>query len=84
MNRNNLAGFIFISPWIIGFLLFSGAPVLYSFAISAFRWNLISTPTFIGFDNYITLFKDPLFYQSIKVTLLTHCSAYRYKLLLHY
>ncbi|MBD3921061.1 sugar ABC transporter permease [Paenibacillus sp. PR3] len=68
MKRNNLAGFIFISPWIIGFLLFTGAPVLYSFAISAFRWNLISSPEFIGFDNYVTMFHDSLFYKSLSIT----------------
>jgi multiple sugar transport system permease protein len=70
MKTNNLAGFLFISPWIIGFLLFTGGPVLYSFAISAFQWDLMTTPTFIGFDNYKALLKDPLFFQSVKVTLI--------------
>ncbi|CAH1216293.1 Lactose transport system permease protein LacF [Paenibacillus plantiphilus] len=70
MKQNNLAGYLFISPWIIGFLFFTGAPVLYTFAISGFQWDLMSTPTFIGLDNYVKMFKDPLFYQSVKVTLI--------------
>lgn len=70
MKTNNLAGFLFISPWIIGFLLFTGGPVLYSFVISAFQWDLMTTPTFIGIDNYKSMLKDPLFFQSVKVTLI--------------
>lgn len=63
-------GYVFISPWIIGFLLFMLAPLVGVILISFMRWDLISSPKWIGFENYKELFSDPLFWQSIKVTLL--------------
>jgi multiple sugar transport system permease protein len=49
---------IFISPWVIGFLLFRGLPILASMAISFTKYNVASPPVFIGLDNYIDLFGD--------------------------
>lgn len=49
-------GWAFLSPWIIGFILFSGFPIIFSFILSLTRWNLLGTPKFIGFENYATLF----------------------------
>jgi multiple sugar transport system permease protein len=57
-------------PWIIGFIFFTGGPILSVFGLSLTDWSLISTPHFIGLDNYQTMLHDPLFYQSVKVTLL--------------
>lgn len=51
------AGWSFISPWVIGFLLFSGVPIILSFFLSLTKWNLIGNPRFVGFDNYRTLFE---------------------------
>ena len=46
------AGWAFLSPWIIGFLLFSGFPILFSFFLSLTKWNLMGTPKFVGLQNY--------------------------------
>lgn len=50
-----VAGWSFLSPWIIGFLVFSGFPILFSFYLSLTKWNLLGQPQFVGFKNYIDL-----------------------------
>jgi multiple sugar transport system permease protein len=63
-----LTGYLFISPWIIGFTVFTLGPFVASLALSFMEWNLIKAPEFIGLDNYVALANDPLFWQSLKVT----------------
>jgi len=62
--------YIFISPWIIGFLIFTAFPVISSLILSFNQYDGISPMEFVGFDNYKELFKDELFYRSIKTTFL--------------
>jgi multiple sugar transport system permease protein len=50
------AGWAFLSPWIVGFFLFSGFPIVFSFLLSLTKWNLLGSPKFVGLDNYRTLF----------------------------
>ena len=50
-------------PALIGMFIFIIIPVLGSFFISLTKWNLISSPEFVGFNNYIELFKDASFYN---------------------
>ncbi len=58
--------YIFISPWLIGFLVFSLGPMLASAYFSLTDWNMFEKPNFIGLDNYIHLFsKDMKFYKSL-------------------
>jgi multiple sugar transport system permease protein len=68
MMREERAFWIFISPWAIGFLLFTGGPILASFILSFAKYNVIDVPAFIGLDNYRGLFQDRLFYKSLTVT----------------
>ena len=65
----NVWFFIFLSPWIIGFLIFTAGPMIASIAISFTRWELLQPPVFVGLANWTGMFKDPLFGQSLKVTL---------------
>lgn len=68
---NKYIGLVFISPWIIGFILFQLYPLICSFVYSFTNFDLISTFKFVGLKNYITMFiKDELFFQSLKVTLI--------------
>lgn len=61
--------YLVISPWVIGLLVFTLGPLLYSLYISFTRWNILTPPTFIGLDNYVRMFtSDPDFWQAIKVT----------------
>ncbi|NMB11476.1 MAG: sugar ABC transporter permease [Firmicutes bacterium] len=61
--------YLFISPWIIGFLLFLGGPIVASAVLSFTDWNLLNPPSWVGVDNYLTIFTDDdMFWQSLKVT----------------
>ena len=64
------AGFyVYTSPWILGFLLFTLGPMVASVVISLLRWDMMRSPSWIGLGNYSrALAGDPLFWQSLKVT----------------
>ena len=68
----NLWAYLFILPWILGFLLIEVGPVLASFALSFTNYDIV-TPIpqtdIVGLKNYDKmLFRDPLFWHSLKVT----------------
>ena len=66
-----IAGYVFISPRVIGFLVFVVGSLLASLFLSVTNWNALSKPQFIGLKNYAKLFfDDPLFWKSVKVTAL--------------
>ncbi|MEI7984432.1 MAG: sugar ABC transporter permease [Armatimonadota bacterium] len=68
--RENLVGYLFISPWLIGFLVFTLYPFCRSFYLSLTRYNIIQEPHYIGFANYkMMLFQDELFWKSLWVTI---------------
>jgi multiple sugar transport system permease protein len=67
--RKNLDGWLFASPWIIGFFLLTLGPMLASLALSFSEWDLISPIKFVGLANFQALLKDPLVAQSLKVTI---------------
>jgi multiple sugar transport system permease protein len=66
--REAIEGYVFIMPWIIGFLAFLLGPMLASLYFSFTKYELATPPIFVGLANYRKLFTDPLFYQSLKVT----------------
>jgi len=64
-------GLIFISPWIVGFLLFTAFPMIASFVFSITEFNLLQPKDFkfVGLSNYVRLFSDPQVIQSLVITL---------------
>ena len=69
-NRNNAAGYLFMTPWLLGFVFIIGGPVLVSLYLSFTDYSLLGTPQWIGWDNYAQMFTaDDQFYSSLKVTL---------------
>ena len=60
--------YLFISPWIIGFILFGAGPIIASAVLSFMNWSLLSSPSWAGLANYRKLFTDPLFFVTIKNT----------------
>ena len=64
----SLNAWIFVAPWILGFLLFTGGPILASLVISFTHWDIVNPPQWAGLANYETMLGDPLFFQSLKVT----------------
>lgn len=66
----NVTPYIFILPWIIGFLVFTIGPLILSLVMSFFDWPLTQTPTFLGFGNYIKMFtQDSQFWKSLVISL---------------
>ncbi len=53
-------GLLFISPWMLGFLVFVLYPTIYSFVISFSRYSGLRSPVWLGTQNYSRLFTDPL------------------------
>ncbi|GIV77920.1 sugar ABC transporter permease [Litorilinea aerophila] len=61
--RNQVLGMLFVSPWLIGFLLFSFFPLIASVYYSLTNYDFIREPQFIGLKNYVRLFTvDPDFW----------------------
>ncbi|SDJ44671.1 carbohydrate ABC transporter permease [Nonomuraea jiangxiensis] len=53
------AALLFISPWIVGFVIFTAWPVINSAYLSLTDYDVINDPSFVGLDNYVALFEDP-------------------------
>ena len=67
-QRRTLTGYLFISPFILGFLLWFLIPAATAVWLTFTDWNLISPPRYVGLDNIMRLWPDKLFWQSLKVT----------------
>lgn len=63
-QKETITAYGFLLPNLIGFLVFTSIPVIASLVISFTRWDLLSgPPQFVGLDNFIRLFQDPLFWK---------------------
>jgi multiple sugar transport system permease protein len=61
-------GYVFILPWIIGFLIFTFGPMIASVYFSLTRYDGRNAPVFVGLSNFQKLFTDPKVANSLKVT----------------
>lgn len=65
-RREAIEGWLYLSPWIIGFVLFVAGPLLASLVLSFTKYNVLRPAQFIGLKNYIVAFaEDPLFIPSL-------------------
>jgi len=64
-RREYYAGYLFASPWFLGFVVFGGGPLVFSLLISFCQYDVLSPPQFVGLANYAHMFEDPLFYKSL-------------------
>jgi multiple sugar transport system permease protein len=69
-NKINKAGYIFVLPYIIYFGVFTAFPLVFSFLLVFHRWDIISPMTWVGFENFVRLSKDMLFFKSIGNTII--------------
>lgn len=58
--RRNLEGYLIISPWLIGFLVFTLGPMVASLVLTFTKYDLISPPQWAGLGNFSRLFRDRL------------------------
>ena len=63
LNSEQWAGWLFILPALAGTIVFIIIPVICSFGLSFYKWDLLNPMQFVGIDNYITIFNDKLFYK---------------------
>jgi len=69
--RSEKTGYLFILPWFIGLLIFTIGPMIFSFILSFSKWDIITgvgSIQYVGLENFVNIFHDELFYQSLKVT----------------
>lgn len=64
-RKDIVDGYLFLLPSLIIFGLFMVYPLIYGFIISLYQWNGVGAKIYIGVQNYVTLFKDPLFWQAL-------------------
>jgi multiple sugar transport system permease protein len=68
--RDTINGLLFVSPWLVGLLVFTLYPILASFYYSFTEYDVISPPRYVGLANYRELLTgDPLFWRSVRNTL---------------
>lgn len=61
-QKEALTGYLFIMPWLLGFLLFTAGPMLFSLFASFTNYDITSQMRWVGFDNYRRLFFDDQFF----------------------
>lgn len=62
--------YLFIFPWVFGFVAFTLGPLVFSLAMSVFDWPVVGTPVFVGLENFVVMLRDdPLFWHALSVTL---------------
>ncbi len=64
-RREEREFYLFILPWIIGFVVFDFGPIIASLGISFTNWSAMTPPKFIGLTNYTKMFGDKLFYTAL-------------------
>lgn len=67
-GKNEIAGYAFVAPQLIFFALFTIYPIFEGFRLSLFRTTAVEN-TFVGLQNYLSLFADPVFLKSLVNTL---------------
>lgn len=67
--REEIEAYLFLAPWIVGFLVFTAGPILASVYFSMTDYNILKPPVFVGLANFRRmLLTDDLFWQALKVT----------------
>ena len=67
-KKQALAGYLFASPWLFGFLVFMTYPLVASIYFSLCDYSVLQPPMYIGLQNYADLMKDEVFWQSLSNT----------------
>lgn len=64
--RRKLTPYVFLSPFLLGYIAFMVYPLIYSFSLSLYRKQLIGGTTYIGLANYLKVIKDAYFWEGIR------------------
>ena len=63
--KEQLWAYVFIMPQIAGILIFTLLPIVFSFVLSFNDWNIIKPMKFVGFDNFIKVYKNAVFWETL-------------------
>lgn len=64
-GREALTFYLFTTPWLVGFILFTVGPIIASLGLSFTDYDIMLPPALVGLGNYREIFADPLFYTSL-------------------
>lgn len=64
-HQQKIAPYLFIAPFYILFIIFMGYPLISSLIMSLYEMRGFQSRIFVGFDNFIDLFRDPIFWKSL-------------------
>ena len=67
-QRENLAAYLFLAPWLVGLVLITVGPMLASLYLAFTDYNLLEAPTWIGVENFTRMFADERLHNSLRVT----------------
>lgn len=62
-RRTATAGWLFVSPALLLFLVFVAGPFVFAIVLAFLKWDMLTTPEFVGGDNFVRLFSDPILPQ---------------------
>ena len=68
IRRENRVGYLFLLPWLIGLVAITIGPMIASLVLSFTKYNLLSPPRFVGFDNFARMLEDERLHTSLVVT----------------
>ena len=68
-RQEAIAGYAFLLPNLIGFMVFSFLPILAALALTLTEWNVMDTPKFVGLENFQKIAHDDLFWKTAFNTL---------------
>lgn len=73
--KENIEGYLFISPALLGVIIFSLGPMIASLIFSFMQYDIVTPPRFIGISNFRNLLKDQLFFKSLFNTMYYVCGV---------
>lgn len=65
LRQEAIDGFVFITPWLLGFVLWTAWPMLFSLGLVFTNWSVLTKPSFAGLANFSRLAQDRLFYIAL-------------------
>jgi len=63
--RETGAALLFASPWLVGFAILTGGPIVFSIVLSFTRYDVLTEARYVGLSNYAGVLADPVFYKSL-------------------
>jgi multiple sugar transport system permease protein len=67
-RRDGRAAVLFLGPWFVGLIVITVGPIIASLVLSFTDYNLLSTPEWVGWENYQRMVEDPRLHQALRVT----------------